>query len=840
MTTLTNKKTYANRWPKTLALATGLLLAPACGLQQSAPNAAVVNRRAALVAQDGDLVVSAPNTVVNRYAALKTDAAAGTMAITVEDVADLMPLDPGDMLLIVQMQGAEMDVSDGDSFGTVIDANGAGRHEFVHVASISGDTITLEDSCSGLQSSYTAAGRVQIIRVPQFASLQVHSGASITAPAWNGKVGGVVAMHVEGQARIDGDIDVSGQGFRGGAVDPDSALISDDVQLFVSARSMDGAEKGEGIAGSQRDYDALGGRFGRGAPANGGGGGNSFNAGGGGGANGHSGQMWNGLGLMDETMGMMSWALDPAVIAAGGQLAASSGGGRGGYSFSDSTADPQMDAPGSMSWGGNQRRELGGRGGHPLESAAIGRLFMGGGGGAGDADEGAGGAGGNGGGLIHLTAHAIEGTGRISASGQNGGAASGMRADGAGGGGAGGSVVIRAQNLGGISVNADGGRGGEQTSMSASAAGTGGGGGGGFVAVTDYWIDATARGGAPGLSTSSTMGMFLNNGASRGALGQAAESSAFPFGAANPLCMATDIAMSLVARTGAAIPGSSLVYTLAVQNRGSVRSKNTLIHDVPPPGLPALLWQCRAEGGASCPVDSGKGPMQLSADLPAGATLYFDIAMHIPAVVGGGIAYAMEARPSLVLNDSQPGDNLIQIGDVLAPQADLAADLQASAARPSAGDELNLTMTVSNAGISAASDIKARLTLPAGVVLSQVQAPGWQCNADGSAIVCSRPEQDTGAAPAITVRAKVPEGLREFTAQAEVHSVLTPDPVPGNNTDQLKLPVQQAPIVQTVPTPDQPGVGCTMAAPSAPPQTGVWVAILGLLSLMRLRRRRLV
>jgi hypothetical protein len=44
----------------------------------------------------------------------------------------------------------------------------------------------------------------------------------------------------------------------------------------------------------------LGGRYGRGAPANGGGGGNSHNAGGGGGANGNNnnGNTWHGQGVM--------------------------------------------------------------------------------------------------------------------------------------------------------------------------------------------------------------------------------------------------------------------------------------------------------------------------------------------------------------------------------------------------------------------------------------------------------------------------------------------------------------------------------------------------------------
>jgi len=47
-----------------------------------------------------------------------------------------------------------------------------------------------------------------------------------------------------------------------------------------------GSEKGESIAGYRADYDAIGGRYGMGAPANGGGGGNGHNCAGGGGANG--------------------------------------------------------------------------------------------------------------------------------------------------------------------------------------------------------------------------------------------------------------------------------------------------------------------------------------------------------------------------------------------------------------------------------------------------------------------------------------------------------------------------------------------------------------------------
>jgi hypothetical protein len=837
MTTF-NKKLTSHRLTATFALAAGLALATGCPAAPQAP-AQVTARKSALVGQDGDLAVEMPNTVINRYAALKSDAAAGDTQLIVENPADLDPLAAGDLLLVIQMQGAQIDSTDTESFGTVTSLGNAGKHELVTVASISGDTLTIESTCGGLQNSYSATGHVQIVRVPQLASLEIKAGASLSAPAWNGKVGGIVAVHVEGQARIDGDIDVSGKGFRGGATDNSSALAGDDITTFVSSSAADGAEKGEGIAGSASDYDAMGGRYGRGAPANGGGG-NSYNAGGGGGANGDSQMPWSGLGVMDTAGSMMSWAIDPAVTSNGGLLAFSSGGGRGGYSFSDAAADPTMDAPGSASWGGNLRRERGGRGGHPVQNAAQSLLFMGGGGGAGDANDGSGGAGGRGGGLVYLVAHSVDGSGKISAAGQAGAAASGAAIDAAGGGGAGGSIVVRAESVQGVVMRAMGGAGGGQVSSSLEAAGPGGGGGGGFIALTSFGVDVSASGGGAGQSSSAAMSGFTSNGATLGSFGQAWESSAFPFGVANPMCAMTDIALGLVARNGMAVPGGSLTYTMAVQNRSSVRSRHTAIRDVPALGMAATSWLCRAESGATCPIETGSGPLELTADLPPGGTLYFDVTMQLPATLNGNLAYQMQALPSVILNDSEPGDNLLGIRDVLVPQADLTLDVQPGQTPVNPGQELALTVNVSNAGISAAQDLKAHISLPPGMVPSAAFSSGWQCSIESNLVTCGRWLQDIGAAPPITVRATVPAGLSEVVVQADVQAAGTPDPVPGNNSDKLKVPVQEVKVWDKPSglLPEAPASGgCTVAAHPSP-QAGLWATVFGLLAALKVRRRR--
>ncbi len=138
-------------------------------------------------------------------------------------------------------------------------------------------------------------------------------------------------------------------------------------RIFRSPMAALGGEKGEGIGGYSADYDASGGRYGRGAPGNGGGGGNAHNAGGGGGANAANGQPWGkGQGVMDQAItGGAAWTLDPGYIANGNKLTADGGGGRGGYTFGANNLDALTVGPNQATWGGDSRSEVGELGGRP-------------------------------------------------------------------------------------------------------------------------------------------------------------------------------------------------------------------------------------------------------------------------------------------------------------------------------------------------------------------------------------------------------------------------------------------------------------------------------------------
>lgn len=476
----------------------------------------------------GAKIIANSTVPVNEYTYLASDASQGTNSIVVNNsnlnTNNRFPgaLAVGDLLYIIQIQGVSIITNNQvANWGEITSYNNCGNNELAEVYSISGNTIQL--TCN-LINSYTASGKVLVVRVPRYSSLTINNAGILSCDTWNGQIGGVLAVEVNGNTVINGTgkIDVSGKGFRGG----DLTTWSSDGWgggQGASALLKEGAEKGEGVAGFKAELDAQGGRYCKYAAANGGGGGNVHNAGGGGGGNCGIG-IWTGNGMPDITTSTTyanAWNLESAGFA----TAVSSGGGRGGYTFSGSDKNATTVAPNDLTathsvWGGDGRRIQGGFGGRPLDYTTN-RLFLGGGGGAADQNDGLGGKGGNGGALAYIYSFGtITGAGVINSNGTDGGSANGK--DAAGGGGAGGTIKIISSGLiTGVAINASGGLGGTQTVgfLVDEAEGPGGGGGGGYIALTNNTVVKSANGGNNGTTNSDGVNEFPPNGATKGAIG---------------------------------------------------------------------------------------------------------------------------------------------------------------------------------------------------------------------------------------------------------------------------------------------------------------------------------
>ncbi|MEO5569383.1 MAG: T9SS type A sorting domain-containing protein [Bacteroidia bacterium] len=497
-------------------------------------NVGVTQNVMAAPGKDGAKSIGSPNVILNEYTSLIADAATGINYITVANAylnsngRFASTLSSGDLIMIIQMQGAGIGTTNNQEWGSVNSYNNAGNFEFAEVLNVpSASKITLK---SGISKSYTSSGKVQVIRIPRYSSLTIAATGSVTAAPWDGSTGGIVAAEVNQHTTLNGSINADGQGFRGGVVEQNASLPGNHT-TYASVIANDGAEKGEGIAGYQATYDGLGGRYGRGAPANGGGGGNSHNSSGGGGGNAGNILLWDGLGNPDNSTSgaKAAWNLESGTFSSH----TSTGGGRGGYAYSSNSGNPLADAPGNPSWGGDNRCNVGGLGGRPLDYS-TGKIFMGGGGGAGDSDDSTGTSGARGGGLIYIiSGGTFSGKGTVSANGANGATTEGPQGwDGTGGGGGGGTIIIYSRGaISNISINAEGGKGGNQNlTDDAETEGTGGGGGGGYISLSNaIGVVKNVRGGSQGITNASTVAAFTPNGGTKGYSGVCGPPPSFPY-----------------------------------------------------------------------------------------------------------------------------------------------------------------------------------------------------------------------------------------------------------------------------------------------------------------------
>lgn len=386
--------------------------------------------------------------VINEYSKI-TSAFKDTCQswLEVDDASELMP---DDLVLIIQMRSAGINTTNNSSFGNIVVMNQAGLYELNEIDSISGNIVYLKYQ---LSYQYLPLFDAQLVRVPVFQNAEIVD--TLTAVPWNGDIGGICALKVEGQLFMEGIIDVSGMGFRGGdatiTVDNDCNWINPQNDFVYAENTWRGAEKGEGIAGLNGPDLANG----KGAIATGGGGGNDHNAGGGGGAN-------------------------------------VTNGGNGGKNFEPSFFGCSGLHPG-----------VGGK----VVPDYTNRLFLGSGGGAGHENNGNGTDGGAGGGIVILIANEFYPLGAsIYAEGETPPDGGG---DGAGGGGAGGTILLEVQTIQTtVHLEVSGGDGGLiDNGLAERCHGPGGGGSGGRIIsnlnnTTDP-VEMLVNGGQAGLSINS-------------------------------------------------------------------------------------------------------------------------------------------------------------------------------------------------------------------------------------------------------------------------------------------------------------------------------------------------
>jgi len=720
----------------------------------------------------------------------------------------ITPVAIGDLLLVIQMQdatinftntGAYGDGAPGDPATGASNVNSSGRYEFVtatNAVSTAGGALTFSGAGpgGGLLNTYTKAAYLagvqgqrtfQVIRVPQYQSATLSS--SLAPIAWNGTVGGVLAIDVSGQLTLGGTVSANSLGFRGGAGRQLSGGAGGSQNDYVTLSSFAAnGSKGEGIAGTPHylansAITALittaveglpNGSYARGAPGNAGGGGtdanpaaNNKNSGGGGGGNG-------------------------------------SGGGSGGYAWNTASL-------------GN------GFGGAPFPGS-ISNIIMGGGGGAGTTNDGTSdptnanpkginSSGAAGGGIIIIHAGAVVGTGTITANGQS---ALDVLQDGGGGGGAGGSIqlLVLSGGLTGATLTANGGNGGNTWLPSVPGSpypgnrhGPGGGGGGGVILTSSAPASASALPGSNGTSTNihdaygATPG--LGNGIIATNLGPAGFSQT-PGDQAGAQCSVADLVVTNSGTPNPVVPGGNLTYTQTVNNNGPQSAVNVVFSEAIPSNTTFVSLASPAAWTCTTPAIGSGG--NVSCTLPTNAINVlstFTLVVQVGVATPSGTTISDTDSVSSGVNDNNLANNTATVNTLVAnpASANIAVTNSAAPSTVAVGANITYTQSLTNNGPATATTVSFNEAIPTNTTFVSLASPAsWSCSTPAvgatGTVTCSIATLSAGSSASFTLVTKVNAGTATGTVitDTDMGSSSITDPNPSNNSATANVTVAQA------------------------------------------------
>jgi len=716
----------------------------------------------------------------------------------------------GDLLLIIQMQGATINSTNTSSYGDGLAGDPAtgstslgssGLFEFITATSavpVTGGTLQFTGSgpTNGLLNSYSrvtatstqAQQTYQVIRVPQYTSATLSSG--LVPLAWNGSVGGVLAVDVSSQLTLGGTVSADGLGFRGAGgriLGGGTGAVTDYV---TSATNAANGSKGEGIAGTPRYLapatitttttatDTTGGTpsdtlpsgsYARGAPANAGGGGtdgdpagNDYNSGGGAGANGGTGGQggygWNSLAATNST-----------------------DGGFGGAAFPASTSALIMGGGGGAGTTNNGSYYISGTNHGANCGATCTGIYS---------------SGGAGGGIVIMHAGSVVGSGTITV---NGLSTLSTDNDSTGGAGAGGSIIVFSNSgaLSGLTVSANGGSAGNAWPETAPGGfpgqrhGPGGGGGGGVIFLTAAPATSSVAGGANGYTNT----VQDSYGATPGRPGVVVNTHIItetPGTQSGAYCGAADFSVTNAAAPTVVAPGGNITYTQTVTNNGPLAAVNAVFSENVPANTTFQSISTNAGWTCVTPAVGGTGTITCTnPNFAASGFITYTVVVQVAAATQYGTQIVDVDNIVSGTSDPNLSNNSATATTTvgLASQADLAVTNTASSPTVLAGSNVTMTAVVKNNGPAAASFAAFTEAIPTGTTLGAVFVPpsGWSCNSipvgGTGTLSCISNSFVSGASSTFSVVLNVNSGTASGTTISAIADVTasTTDPNYGNN-----------------------------------------------------------
>lgn len=278
-----------------------------------------------------------------------------------------------------------------------------------------------------------------------------------------------------------------------------------------------------------------------------------------------------------------------------------------------------------------------------------------------------------------------------------------------------------------------------------------------------------------------------------------------------------------VTATGSATPVLALSNTdlsFTVTNNGPDTANDARVAAFLPMDI---TYQSASISQGTCVYSTTDGSVSCAiGQLASGASVTGTVT--VSSAVGGAptVLFGVDATE----RDQQPDNDTSTVALQITPWSDLQLAMSTSTANPMTGTTAPVTVTVSNAGGLATTNVKSVITLPTGVTFASSD-PGSNCTASGGTVTCVSATLAAGAQVTSLFYVKLATA-GTMTVTGVVSSDLT-DTVAANNTATLAFKVSSP-----------SSGGCTYRPGGAWDPTLATALVLGILALgaRRLRAAR--
>jgi len=237
-----------------------------------------------------------------------------------------------------------------------------------------------------------------------------------------------------------------------------------------------------------------------------------------------------------------------------------------------------------------------------------------------------------------------------------------------------------------------------------------------------------------------------------------------------------DLAITLTDSPAPVAANTTLTYTIDVTNNGGLDATNLVVTNRLPDGN--VLFLAATGIGWSCTL-AGQIVTCIRPLLIVGAAPSIAITITTPSA---DAVLVDQASVSSEISDPSTGNNSASKMTTVFSSANLSIVANESPNPVRIGTDLTYTLSVANAGPSAATAISVVDTLPTGTTFVSATGTGWACDNVGQTVTCTRPSLDVpSSAPAISIVATAPSTAATITNTATVNSV-TSDPNSANNS----------------------------------------------------------